>query len=277
MQLNESTWNLIYTYGTRVGGVIVLLFVAYVVAGFVRRTLLRSLGNSGLDETLSRFLANMARYAVLIMAVLACLGMFGVETTSFAAVIGASTLAIGLAFQGSLSNFASGVMLLVFRPFKVGDVISVGGHTGKIEEIELFTTKMTTPDNRLVIHPNKGVFGATIVNITHNTTRRVDIDVGVDYSANIDQTRAILEAAAQRIPQSISEPAPQVVLANLGASSVDWTIRVWTNTPDYLAVKESMLREIKMALDAADIGIPFPQMDVHFDAAAVAMPLSRAS
>ena len=193
------------------------------------------------------------------------MGVFGIETTSFAAVIGAAGLAIGLAFQGTLSNFAAGMMLLIFRPFKVGDVVTVDGHTGKVAELELFTTELTTPDNRRLIVPNNKIFGSTIENITHHPIRRVDVPVGVDYTAGIDQVREILEQVPPRIPGVLEDPSYQIFLKELGASSVDWVVRVWCKTEDFWDVHQATIRSTKMALDAEGIGIPFPQLDVHLD------------
>lgn len=266
-ELSEETIALIMQYATRAVGVIVLLFVAWIVSGWVGRIIRRSCDRANIDLTLGKFFAKMASWSILILAVLACLGVFGVNTTSFAAVLAAAGLAVGLALQGSLSNFASGVMLLIFRPFKVGDVVSVNGVIGKVNEIELFTTTLDTPDNRRMILPNGAVFGSTIENISYHDTRRVDVPVGVDYSAEIDKTRSVLADAAAAVPDRLDDPAPQIVLGELGASSVDWTVRVWCNAADYWGVKEAATREIKMALDKAGIGIPFPQMDVHLDGA----------
>lgn len=207
----------------------------------------------------------MVKWLILLFAVLGCLGMFGVSVTSFAAVLAASAFAIGLAFQGSLSNFSSGVMLLVFRPFNVGDFVSVAGHTGTVHEIGLFTTTMDTPDNRRLILPNSSTFGAVIENVAHNPTRRVDVGVGTDYSADLDRTREVLLKAALEIPNQVPGKKPQVVLGELGASSVDWRVRVWVKTADYGPTKEALTRSIKYALDKASISIPFPQMDVHME------------
>ena len=159
MELKEEYVTLAIEYGTRVVGVLVVLFIAWLGAGWVGRTVLRSLERARFDSTLSRFLAKISRWAILLFTVLSCLSMFGIQTTSFAAVIGASALAIGLAFQGTLSNFASGAMLLLFRPFKVGDVVNVAGHTGTVFEIDLFSTTLDTPDNRRIILPNSKVYG----------------------------------------------------------------------------------------------------------------------
>ncbi len=266
-EISEETWILITQYATRVVGVLVLLFVGWLVAGWAGRLVWRGCERAKLDPTLGKFFAKMARWAILIFVVLACLGVFGVNTTSFAAVLAAAGLAVGLALQGSLSNFASGVMLLIFRPFKVGDVVTISGCTGKVDEIELFTTRIDTADNRRLILPNSAVFGTTIENITFHSKRRVEVAVGVEYSADIDKTRAVLEKAAKGVLGILEDPAPQVLLSQLGASSVDWSVRVWCATSDFWTVKEAATRAVKMALDEAGIGIPFPQMDVHLDGA----------
>ena len=198
----------------------------------------RALTKIKIEKTLAIFLGKLAKWGLLVLAVIACLGVFGVETTSFAAVIGASALAIGLAFQGSLSSLAAGVMLLIFHPFKVDDVVVVAGQLGKVVSISLFTTEMDTFDNRRIILPNSGIFGANIENITFHPTRRVDVAVGVEYSADIDKTRQVLEAAAKALPGKLDEPEPAVVLLELGASSVDWSVRVWAKTEDYWPVKQ---------------------------------------
>jgi len=263
-ELKPEHAQLLVEYATRLAGVLVALFIAFIVAGWVRRIVTRGCERAKIDVTLGKFFGNAARYVVITLAVIACLGVFGIETTSFAAVIGAAGLAIGLAFQGSLSNLAAGVMLLMFRPFKVGDVVNAAGQVGKIDEIELFTTRMITPDNRLIIVPNSAIFGGTIENITYFDTRRVDVDVGTEYPANLDDTRKVLEAAIEKV-EHLSEPAPQVYLDSLGDSAIIWKLRVWAKTADYWAVREKLTYAVKTSLDEAGIGIPFPQMDVHFD------------
>jgi small conductance mechanosensitive channel len=249
----------------RLAGAIALLFIAWMLSSWARRVTGTSLERAGLDATLQKFFSNLAGYVVLIVAVLACLGLFGVETTSFAALLAAAGLAIGLAFQGSLSNFAAGVMLLTFRPFKVGDFIKAAGTAGSVDEIEIFTTKLNTPDNRRIIVPNAEIFGSTIENITFHETRRVDVSVGTDYSADLDQTRAILEGVIQQEEAKLPDKTHQVYLNELGDSSVLWTLRVWTKAADYWAVRERLTRAVKYALDEANVGIPFPQMDLHID------------
>ena len=247
-------------YGLRLIGVAVAFYVGIKVAGFVGNLVASTLRRGGVDETLTRFGGRAARWVVLILVAIACLGTFGIETTSFAAIIGAASLAIGLAFQGALSNVAAGVMLLIFRPFKVGDLIKVGGELGTVTEIGLFTTALDTLNNRRIVLPNSTIFGSTIENITHNP------NVGVAYDASISETRAVLEQAARAVPGSID--TPQVILLALGGSSVDWQVRVWCHTQDYWATWDATIEAVKNALDGAQITIPFPQMDVHLDRAA---------
>ncbi len=233
------------------------------LAGWISRIAGAGMRRAKIDETLTRFVEKLVGWLVLLLAVLACLSLFGVETTSFAALLGAAGLAIGLAFQGTLSHFAAGVMLLVFRPFSVGDVITAAGITGKVHSIDIATTSIDTFDNRRFILPNSTVFGSTIENVTYHPQRRVDVDVGAAYDADIDKTREVLEGAIKNIEGALEQPEPAVFLLNLGASSVDWSVRVWANKDDFGAVKQSAIRAVKHALDEAGIGIPFPQMDVH--------------
>lgn len=252
-------------YATSAIGALLVLFVAWILAGIVSRFTGRSLERARIDVTLVRFFKRLVYWLVLILGLLACLSLFGIETTSFAAVLGSIGLAIGLALQGTLGNFASGIMLLAFRPFRVGDVVNLADHTGKVFAIDLFTTSIDTFDNRRIIIPNGAIFDSTIENITYHPQRRVEIAVGVDYSADIDTTRELLTQAAFSVPAGLKDPEPQVVLNQLGASSVDWQIRVWANGDDFSTVKQGLIRAVKMTLDEANIGIPYPQMDVHLN------------
>ena len=256
-------------WGAKILGALVALFIAWIVAGAVGRSVRRAGERKSLDQTLTRFFASMAKNLILVAAVVAILGVFGIETSSFAAIIGAAGLAVGLAFQGTLGSFAAGVLLLVFRPFKIGDVISAGGELGVVKEIELFTTTLATLDNQMIIVPNSKIAGDTIRNVGAYDTRRVDIDVGCDYDAPIDDCRAALDEAVGKVEKKLDDPAPQVFLASLGASSVDWQVRIWCKTEDYWAVHEAAIRAIHMTLGEKGIGIPYPQMDVHLDDSAV--------
>ena len=243
--LNTPAAFMLSTFVVRLAGVLVLLFGAWLVAAWTRRAATRGLERAGVDVTLQRFFAHLARYVVLTVAVLAALGIFGVETTSFAALIAAMGLAIGLAFQGSLSNFAAGVMLLTFRPFKAGDFIVAGGTAGTVNEIELFTTSLDTPDNRRLIVPNSTIFGGTIENISFHPVRRVDVSVGTAYAADVDRTRQVLEGVIAREEAKLADRTHQVVLGELGDSAVTWTLRVWVNAGDFWPVKERLTRNVK--------------------------------
>lgn len=257
--------DLLLEHGPKVLGVLLALFFAWVLANWAERGVRAGLERRNFDDTLTRFFAKFTRYLILVGAVLGCLGVFGIQTASFAAVLAAAGFAVGMAFQGTLGNFSAGIMLLVFRPFKVGDFVEVNDDTGICEHIDLFTCEFRTLDNRKLIIPNGAVFGSTITNYTGYEIRRVDIDVGAEYSADIDATRTALENAAANIPGIIKDPAPQVFLSALGASSIDWQVRVWCKTEDYWNVWQATVQATKAALDQAGIGIPFPQQDVHLD------------
>ena len=252
-------------YGAASIKALVLLVIGWIAAGWVGMVVRKAVGRAGLDETICRFLGKLARWALLLLVLVACLTIFGVESTSFAAVIGSAGLAIGLALQGTLGNFASGIMLLMFRPFNVGDVIQVAGETGTVNAIELFTTTLDSFDNRRFIIPNGQIFGSTIENITFHPHRRAEVAVGVSYTADIDRTREVLMQAAYTVPGSLESPNPAVVLLELGDSTVNWSVRVWAPTAEFGSVKQATVRAVKLALDEADIEIPFPQIDVHLD------------
>ncbi len=257
--------NVLITYGLRLLGVFALLIAARILASWVRRVMMRGFERSKFDVTLGKFFANLASWTVMLLAVLFALSLFGIETTSFAAILAAAGFAIGMAFQGTLANFASGVLLLVFRPFAVGDAVRVAGEVGQVDAIGLFTTTIDTFDRRRIIIPNSSITSATIENITHHPTRRVDVEIGVAYDASTTRTREVLDGVVRGTEGVLDDPAPAIILSNLGASSVDWTLRAWCRAEDYWTVRERLLERAKNALDDAGIGIPFPQLDVHLD------------
>jgi len=261
----DALLSQISAFGLKVVSVIAILFGAWLIGGWLRRVVRRQFEKREFDPTLARFIVGIFRPLLLTLAAISCLGIFGVETTSFAAVIGAVGLAIGLAFQGTLSNLAAGVMLLIFRPFKVGDFIVAGGETGTVNEIELFFTKLDTPQNVRVILPNSTVFGGVIQNFSFNPYRRVDVAVGTDYGEDLKRVREVLEATAATIPHQAPDTKPIVFLASLGDSSINWQVRIWTAQATYWDVYQETTRAVKAALDEAGISIPFPQMDVHLD------------
>lgn len=241
-----------------------ILFISWILANWISR-FIRNRGEKSkhIDTTLARFFANIARWVILILGLLTALGTVGVQTTSFAAILAAAGFAVGLALQGSLSNFAAGVMLLVFRPFKVSDVVKVNGEVGIVDQIDLFTTTMDTFDNRRLIMPNSTIFGNTIENITHHTERRADVNVGVAYDADLEHVRRVLAELAASISTKLPDRDSEVVLLDFNESSIDWQVRIWCKKEDWLATKQETILRIKQALDQAGIGIPFPQRDVH--------------
>lgn len=264
--MSPELLDTVISYGTRVAGVVLLLIAAFAVGKWARRKTYRRLEEAPRsDPTLNKFFAGLAYYAIVGFAVLASMNLFGIDVTSFVALLAAAGFAVGLAFQGSLSNFAAGVMLLVFRPFGVGDKVEVAGVTGTVYEIGLFTSTLDTPDNRRFIVPNSEIFGSTMENYSHHDARRVDVAVGTDYDADLDETRAVLEDAARVVDGRLDDPAPQVYLDELGGSSINWSVRVWAETGDYWNVRERLTHAVKEALDEAGIGIPYPNMDVHVD------------
>ncbi|MFM9963737.1 MAG: mechanosensitive ion channel family protein [Planctomycetaceae bacterium] len=251
-------------------GALFVLFAAWILAGWVSRLVYRSLKLAKVDETLARFATKFTWWGMLVLALVCCLESFGVKTTSYAAAIGAVGFSIGLAFQGALGNFAAGIMLLVFRPYKVGDLIVVGGQTGKVDEIDLFSTALDTPDNRRIIIPNGSIFGNTIENMSYHQTRRIEVSVGVSYSADIDHSYEVLMAAVCGVAGVLPQPPPEIVLLELGNSSVNWSVRAWALTSDFRLITQRVIRASKMALDQAGIEMPFPQLDVNLRGPALA-------
>jgi len=259
----DSIIPFISQYGLRVIGAILILIAGRIAAGLVGSGVRKAMERAGADKGLVGFVSALARAAVLVFAVIAALGKFGVETASFVAVIGAAGFAIGFAMQGSLSNFASGVMILVFRPFKVGDAIDAAGSVGSVKEIGIFTTTLATFDNKKIIIPNSQVMGGTITNINAFDTRRVDLTAGIAYNDDIGQAKQILEGILEKHPKVLADPAPNVQMNEMADSSLNFIVRPWVKTEDYWTVFFEVNRSIKEEFDKAGISIPFPQRDVH--------------
>lgn len=215
------------------------------------------------DPTLTKFIHSLASVGLKLILIISVLEMIGVETTSFIAILGAAGLAIGLALQGNLANFASGALILIFKPFKVGDFIEGGGQAGVVKEIQIFTTVLTTPDNRRVIIPNSAVTGAAIVNFSAEATRRVDFVFGIGYNDNIDTARNAIKAVLAEEQRILKDKDETIVISELADSSVNFTVRVWVNTPDYWDVYFNVHENMKKRFDAEGISIPFPQRDLH--------------
>ncbi len=259
-----KTWlPIIMDWGVRIVGVLVALWVAVRVANWVQNKINKALQQRGFDETLAKFVGSMGRYTLLVLATLSCMEVFGLETTSFAALIGAAGLAVGLAFQGALSNVSGGVMIVALRPFKAGDCVTVGGETGVVEEISLLTTELNLPNGTRIHVPNGQVMSGVIETKSHHGYLQAEVNVGVDYTADLDKTRQVLQAAAESVGKGLKDPAPVVVCTNLGASSVDWQVRVRCTVADYWGVLEEATVVTKKALDDAGIGIPYQTIDVN--------------
>lgn len=260
----DQVVEIVTVYGLDVIGALAILIVGWMIAGWVRATVNRGLGKvPNMDGTLRPFLANLVRWIVLAFVIVAVLNQFGVETTSIIAVLGAAGLAIGLALQGTLSNVASGVMLLVLRPFKTGDFIDAGGLAGTVIEIGLFTSEIKTGDGVYIMAPNSQIWNSTITNFSRNPTRRIDILMGVSYNDNIDVAQKTLQDVMEADDRVLKDPAPTTMVMNLGASSVDINMRFWVNNADYWGVLFDTNKAAKIAIEAAGCSIPYPQQDVH--------------
>jgi small conductance mechanosensitive channel len=217
----------------------------------------------GMDETLIKFLENIVYYALMIVVLLTSLGKLGVETTSFLAILGAAGLAIGLALKDSLGNFASGVMIIMFKPFKVGDVVTAAGVTGSVSEVGIFNSIFTTPDNQKIIIPNGAITSGSIININAHDTRRVDLVVGIGYEDDIKKTKEVLNNIISSHEKVLIDKGITIAVSELADSSVNFVVRAWVKTPDYWDVKFALTETIKLRFDEEGISIPFPQQDVH--------------
>ena len=217
----------------------------------------------GMDETLIKFLENIVYYSLMIVVLLTSLGKLGVETTSFLAILGAAGLAIGLALKDSLGNFASGVMIILFKPFKVGDAVTAAGVTGSVSEVGIFNSVFITPDNQKIIIPNGAITSGSIININANDTRRVDLIVGIGYNDDIKKTKEVLNNIIVSNEKVLIEKGITVAVSELADSSVNFVVRAWVKTPDYWDVKFALTEAIKLRFDEEGISIPFPQQDVH--------------
>jgi len=260
--LNTLT-EMISTWGLKGVGAIAVLIIGMTVAKMVRGSIQRGLGRTKLDPTLIPFLSGMVYYIVVAFVVTAVLGLFGIQTTSLIAVLGAAGLAVGLALQGTLANFSAGVMLLIFRPFRAGDFVEAGGVAGAVQEVGIFSTTLATPDNVRIIVPNSSVYGQTIKNYAANPTRRNDMVFGISYSDDIGRAMETINRILAADERVLKEPAPVVAVSELGDSSVNLVVRPWCKKEDYWGLRFDLNRTLKEELEAAGCSIPFPQRDVH--------------
>ena len=251
------------TYGLQVVGAILILIFGRIAAGIGRRIIKRIMTKARQDPSIISFVGNLTYFAILTFAVLATLAKFGIQTASFIAVLGAAGFAIGFALQGSLANFAAGVLLLVLRPFKAGDYIDSAGVAGTVREIQLFTTVLATPDNIKIMVPNGKIFGDTIKNISGYDTRRIDLVVGIGYASSIQKAIEVVMDLIKADKRILPDPVAQIAVSELADSSVNLVVRPWVKAEDYWTVRFDLTRNIKEAFDANDIEIPFPQRVVH--------------
>ncbi len=264
--MNELVANLsqiLIPWGLKVLAALAILFVGRIVAGWARRSTRALLERREMDPTLTPFVGSLVYYLVLAFVFIAVLGAVGIQTASLIAVLGAAGLAVGLALQGTLSNFASGVMLLVFRPFQKGQFIEVAGVSGSVDTVGIFTTTLNTPDNIHVILPNSKVWGDTIKNYATNEIRRIDLAVGISYDDDIGLGMNTIRKVLSSEDRVLQEPEPTVAVSELGNSSVNIVVRPWGKREDYWALRWDLTRALKEELEAAGCSIPYPQRDVH--------------
>ena len=251
-------------YGLDLVGAILLLIGGWIVAAWIKRLVEKQLSRiRGAEPTVTRFLANLARYLVLIVVLIAVLAQFGVQTASILAVLGTIGLGVGLALQGTLSNIAGGIVLLFLRPFGVGDFVDAGGNSGTVQEIGLFNTELKTFDGIFLTVPNADIASSAITNFSRHPTRRLDIAVGVAYDDDIDKGLEVLKSIMDSDSRVLKDPAPEVMVLELADSSVNLNLRCWCSIDDFWAVKWDITRRAKLEIEAAGLSIPFPQRDVH--------------
>ncbi|WP_425093942.1 mechanosensitive ion channel family protein [Tropicimonas sp. S265A] len=238
---------------------LIVLIVGWIVAGRVGAVVRKRINNTPqIDQTIGNFAASMVKWVILLMVLVAVLGIFGIQATSLVAVFGAATLAIGLALQGTLADIAAGFMLILFRPYKLGDFVEVGGTSGTVKDLNLFVTELATPDNVQIIVPNGQAWGTIITNYSGHQTRRVDLVFGIDYEDDMEKAKGIILRLATEDPRTLADPEPWVRVTNLGDSSVDITARLWCDAADYWELKFAMTQKVKEAFDAEAISIPYP-------------------
>ena len=262
-EIVQTVMNVVSTWGLRVLGALALLIVGWIAAKAVRGTVRRALERSRMDPTLVPFLSKLVYYLFLTFVVVAVLSLFGIETTSFIAVLGAAGFAVGLALQGTLSNFAAGVMLLFFRPFQIGDYIEAGGTAGSCVEIGIFSTTLNTPDNVRIVVPNSAVYGQMIKNYSANDTRRNDMVIGISYTDDIRKAVATIQAVLDSDERVLKDPSPVIAVSELADSSVNLVVRPWCTKEDYWSLRFDLTEKFKVKLEEAGCSIPFPQQDVH--------------
>lgn len=261
--------DLLIQYAVNIVAAIVIFIVGSIIAKIVSGTITRLMKARGVDLTVAHFLSALVRYGILAFTIIAALGRIGVQTASVIAVIGAAGLAVGLALQGSLSNFAAGVLLVLFRPFRTGEFVDLCGVSGTVKDVQIFSTTMLTSDNKTIVVPNGKIIAGNIINYSREPNRRVDITVGVAYDADIDLVKKVLGDIVAADKRIMHDQGVTIRLNEMAASSLNFVVRTWTTNANYWPVYFDLMENFKRGLDANNIGIPFPQMDVHLYQAAV--------
>ena len=259
----DTIYEYIAEYGLKVVGAIVIFIVGRWIAKLLANLVEKALIKAKVDATLTKFANNMCYITLLIFVIIAAVGKLGVPIVQFTMVVGAAGLAIGLALQGSLANFASGVLMLVFKPFKLGDFVELAGAKGTVKEIQIFNTVLASPDNVRVIIPNAQATGGNILNYSVNGTRRVDLVAGVSYEDDLKKTQEVIQQVLAGDDRVLEDPAATVAVSELGDSSVNFVVRPWVKAADYWDVYFDITQKIKLALDQNGISIPYPQRDIH--------------
>ncbi len=262
-QLMEQGVNLLLEHGPGVLMAIITLLIGLWIIKIVIKLVLKSLSHAKVEESLSKFLCSLVGVLLKALLFVSVASMVGIETTSFIAILGAAGLAVGLALQGSLANFAGGVLILLFKPYKVGNFIDAQGVTGTVKEIQVFNTILKTPDNKIIIVPNGSISNGIITNFSAESTRRVDMTFGVGYDDDIQKAKQVLQSLVNADERIFKDPEPQIVVAELADCSVNFAVRVWANASDYWGIFFDMQEKVKETFDKEKISIPFPQRDVH--------------
>ncbi|MCH9030231.1 MAG: mechanosensitive ion channel [Bacteroidetes bacterium] len=262
-ELTKEIQTIFTAYGLIVLGALATLVIGIWIAKWLAKTSGKLLDKRSVDPTLTKFATSLLKITLIIFVIISAISQIGIETTSFIAIIAAAGLAIGFALQGSLSNFASGVMLIIFKPIKVGDYIEGGGAAGSVETIGIFVTTLVTPDNKVIYIPNPTLTGSNIVNYSVKDTRRVDMVFGIGYSDDIDKAKSTIQSVLESDSRILKDPAPKIVVSELADSSVNFNVRPWVNSADYWGVYFDITEQIKKKFDEQDISIPFPQRDIH--------------
>jgi small conductance mechanosensitive channel len=262
----EILWaDYVLPWGTQIILALLIFIIGRIAVGMITNGINKVMTAAKLDPILINFLSGILRSVLLLLVIVFALSKLGLDTTSLVALLGAAGLAVGLALKDSLSHFAAGVMLILFRPFKVGDYVEINGIGGSVEQITILSTRLKSPDNKVITVPNGSVFGNTMINFSEQTTRRVDMVVGISYGSDLLKAKAILEEMVNGHELVLKDPEPKIAVSELADSSVNFVVRPWVNAADYWTVKWDLTEKIKLRFDAEGIEIPFPQMSVHFE------------